>query len=112
MSMTSSRRRGAATQVAVAAYLAEHGWPFACDIGAGRGGADILNTPGLSIEVKARADFNPVAWIREAATRKGVPMCVHRPRGVGLTTVAQWPVTLRLEDLVVLLRQAGYGDPI
>jgi hypothetical protein len=112
MSITSSKRRGAATQAAVAGYLAANGWPFATDAGAGRGGADILNTPGLSWEVKARADFSPLAWLREAASRRGVPMCVHRPKGMGEATVAGWPVTMRLEDLVVLLRQAGYGDPL
>jgi len=112
MSVTSSKRRGAATQQAVAGYLAQHGWPYACDAGAGRNGADILNTPGLSWEVKARADFSPLAWIREAASRGGVPMCVHRPKGMGVMTVGMWPVTMRLEDLVIVLRQAGYGDPL
>jgi len=112
MSMASAKRRGAATQSAVAGYLREHGWPYAEDAGAGRGGVDILGTPGLSWEVKARADFSPLAWLREAASRRGVPMCVHRPKGMGPVTVGQWPVTMRLEDLVILLRQAGYGDPI
>lgn len=111
MSVTSSKRRGAQTQVAVAGYLADHGWPFACDAGAGRGGVDILNVPGLSIEVKGRRDFSPAAWLREAASRPGLPMVVHRPYGAGVTSVADWPVTLRLADLVVLLRDAGFGDP-
>ena len=112
MSLTSAKRRGAATQRAVATYLKAHGWPYAEDVGAGRPGVDILGTPGLSIEVKARADFSPLAWLREAAERPGVPMVVHRHRGMADASVDQWPVTLRLADLVVLLRQAGYGDSL
>lgn len=112
MSMASSKRRGADTQRIVAGYLCGNGWPFACDAGAGRPGQDILNVPGLSIEVKARADFSPLAWLRQAAGYGGLPMCVHRPAGMGATTVGLWPVTVRLGDLVTLLRQAGYGEPL
>lgn len=111
MSVSSSKRRGAATQTAVAQYLAANGWPFATDAGAGRGGVDILNVPGLSIEVKGRRDFSPGAWLNEAASRPGLPLVVHRPYGAGVGSVANWPVTLRLSDVVVLLRDAGFGDP-
>ena len=111
MSVTSSKKRGAATQMAVADYFVHHGWPHATDAGAGRGGVDILGVPGLSIEVKGRRDFSPSAWLREARTRPGLPMVVHRPYGSGVNAVPDWPVTLRLCDLVVLLRDAGYGDP-
>jgi hypothetical protein len=111
MSVTSSKRRGAETQSAVAAYLRGHGWPFATDVGAGRGGIDILNVPGLSVEVKGRRDFSPGAWMREAASRPGLPLVVHRPYGAGALSVADWPTILRLADAVVLLRDAGFGDP-
>lgn len=110
--MTARRRRGADTQRAVARYLVANGWPYATDAGAGRNGADILGTPGLAIEVKARRDFSPLAWLRQAAqTLGGVPICVHRPDGMGEASVAAWPVTMRLCDAVTLLRDAGYGDP-
>ena len=106
------KRRGAETQRVVALYMAAHGWPYASDAGAGRSGSDILGVPGLAIEVKARADFSPLAWMRQAASGgPGLPLVVHRPNGVGPACVADWPVTLRLEDVVTLLRAAGYGDP-
>jgi hypothetical protein len=111
VSTVSAKRRGAATQKIVAEYLAGNGWPYACDVGAGRSGSDILNTPGLAFEVKARRDFSPQAWLRQASMGAGLPMCVHRPPGMGPATVAQWPVTMRLADLVALLRDAGFGDP-
>jgi hypothetical protein len=109
---STARRRGAETQRYVAEYMAGNGWPFATDAGAGRNGRDILNTAGLSIEVKARRNFSPAAWMRQAAKESGIPICVHRPYGAGITTVGDWPALLRLADLVVVLRDAGYGDPI
>ena len=105
------KTRGAETQRAVAAYLATNGWPYATDAGAGRPGKDILGTPGLSIEVKARRDYDPLAWLRQAATSPGLPIVIHRPDGMGPATVANWPVTMRLADVVGLLRAAGYGNP-
>jgi hypothetical protein len=107
------KRRGAETQRVVAAYLAGNGWPHATDAGAGRTGSDILGVPGLSWEVKARREYSPLAWLRQAAKDrlKGLPLCVHRPDGMGPASVADWPVTLRLSDAVALLRAAGYGNP-
>ena len=112
MTTPTRKRRGAETQRTVAAYFVANGWPYATDAGAGRPGSDILGTPGLAIEVKARRDFSPLAWLRQATTGQGVPLCVHRPDGMGPASVADWPVTMRLSDAVALLRAAGYGDPI
>jgi hypothetical protein len=107
-----AKQRGAETQRLVADYLKDNGWPYATDAGAGRSGNDILGVPGLGIEVKARKDFSPQAWLRQAETGgTGLPMCVHRPYGMGPASVAGWPVTLRLADLVSILRDAGFGDP-
>lgn len=112
MSLASAKRKGSETQRAVAAFLAANGWPYATDAGAGRPGSDILGVAGLCIEVKARRDFSPMAWLRQARTGgHGLPMCVHRPVGIGLMSVHEWPVTMRLADAVMLLRGAGFGDP-
>lgn len=107
----SRKARGMATQRAVAAYLAINGWPYATDAGAGRNGCDILGVPGLSIEVKARRDFSPLAWLRQASCSAGVPIVVHRPDGMGLASLHDWPAIMRLADLVEVLRGAGFGDP-
>lgn len=106
----SRKRRGADTQNAVAAWFRGHGWPHAESAGAGRPGVDVLGLPGLSVEVKARRDFSPLAWIRQARQQPGIPIVVHRPDGMGPATVEDWPVTMRLADLTELLHAAGYGD--
>lgn len=106
------KRRGAETQRTVAAYFAGNGWPYCTDAGAGRSGSDLLGVPGLAVEVKARRDFRLLEWLRQAKKgAAGVPLVIHRPDGMGPATVADWPVTLRLEDAVRLIRAAGYGDP-
>lgn len=63
-----AKEKGAAVQRAVASYLAEHVWPAATTQGAGVRGRDVQKVP-VSIEVKARRDFSPQAWIREARRR-------------------------------------------
>lgn len=105
-----AKRRGAETQQAVAEYLKRNGWAYAESTGAGRSGSDITGVPGLAIEIKARKDFSPQSWIRQAMTGgPGLPMVIHRPHGSGPATVDQWPVMLRLVDLVALLHSAGFG---
>lgn len=110
MPSASRRLRGAATQNAVAEWFRGHGWPYAESTGSGRGGADITGLPGLACEVKARRDFEPVAWIRQAAKTRGLSFVVWRPDGSGPETVGSWPVMLPLDQLTELLLAAGYGD--
>ncbi len=114
MTAASRKQRGAETQRTVATYLSANGWPYATDAGAGRPGRDILGVPGIACEVKARRDYSPLQWLRQAtATAAGdLPIVVHRPDGLGPASVAEWPVTLRLADAVRLLRASGYGDPM
>ena len=111
MSPTPSRKhRGFRTQKVVAEHLAARGWPFAESTGSGRSGSDITGVPGLAIEVKARADFNPMAWVRQASLNNGLPMVTFRPNGMGEQSIGTWPVIIRMNDLIDLLHAAGYGD--
>lgn len=113
--MSQSRKhRGYKTQALVAQWFAARGWPFAESTGASRQGVDVTGTPDLAIEVKARAKFEPLAWIRQATANRQpgrLPFVVLRCNGQGEQTVADWPVLLRLADLTELLHAAGYGDP-
>jgi hypothetical protein len=110
MSAASRKQRGSTTQTEVARWFTAHGWPYAESTGAGRPGSDITGIPGLACEVKARRQFSPLAWIRQASLGNGLPFVVHRPDGMGEKSVADWPVTLRLRDFTSLLQTAGYGD--
>ncbi len=109
------KARGMATQAGLASYLREQIFPWATDAGPGRAGQDILNTPGLNIECKARADFSPLAWLKQAESwhsDQGPPLAiaVWRPNGYGFATIERWPAMLRLGPLVATLRAAGYGE--
>lgn len=113
--MTSRARtaRSRQTEHAIADYLVERGlYPQAVRVPAALPGRDILNTPGVAIEVKARRDLNLLAWLRQAeknASPGEVPAVASRPDGIGVENVDNWPVTIRLKDFVSLLERAGYG---
>jgi len=113
--MSQSRKhRGYATQRILAAYLREHGFPFAEPVGAGRTGSDITGTVGIDWEIKARARFNPKETIDQLSERsngKDLPIAVMRLNGQGKASISSWVAMLTLQDLVVLLREAGYGEP-
>ncbi len=108
----SRKQRGAQTQTIAANWFASNGWPYCTDAGAGRPGRDLLGLPGLACEVKARADFNPLAWLKqaEASADGDLPYVVWRANGYGPANIDRWPVMLRLSDFTELLHAAGYGD--
>ena len=100
------KERGRETERLVAAYLRDHGWPYAEPVGAGRPGADITGVPGLAIEVKATKACSPRAWLLQADRNAGnfdVPAVVWRPDGMGPTSIGTWPVIV---DLVEFARLA------
>jgi hypothetical protein len=112
--MTAARKtRGMKTQALIAEWFRARGFPFATDAGAGRGGRDVLNLVGLACEVKARAGFEPLAWVKQAAkaTDGDLPFVAFRCNGQGPAAIGDWPVLVRLEDFTALIRAAGYGDP-
>jgi hypothetical protein len=114
MSSPHRKSRGMKTQAIIAAWWRARGFPYATDAGAGRGGRDILNLIGLACEVKARAGFNPLAWIKQArGTAAGdLPFVILRCNGQGEANVGEWPVIVPLEHFTALVRAAGYGDPL
>lgn len=104
------KHRGYRTQKVIAEYLKQW-WTYADTAGAGRQGEDILNIPTVSIEVKARADFQPLAWIKQAeANANGkLPMVIMRCNGQG-EDVGQYLAFMRVQDLVPLIHQAAPTD--
>jgi hypothetical protein len=64
----------------------------------------VTGTPGLSIEVKARTDFNPVGWLKQAKRNAGhnLAMVVFRPNGVG-DNAEDYLAVLRFGDLMEVI---------
>lgn len=112
MPSQSRKHRGYRTQKVWAEYLAENGFPYAESTGAGRSGTDVTGTVGIDWEIKARTGFNPAAAIAQLKDRKNddLGIVVLRLNGQGEKSVGDWVTLLRGEDLVWLLREAGYGD--
>lgn len=111
--MSQSRKhRGYKTQDLVAKYLVSHGFPYAMSAGAGREGSDITGTPGIDWEVKARTKFDPMGTMKQQANRVSdeLPIAVMRLNGQGENSVGSFCVVMRFDELVLLLRKAGYGE--
>jgi hypothetical protein len=106
--MTRHRKdRGFRTERVVAAYLSL--WWRNASIGRGAG-KDILNVP-FDIEVKARSDFQPLAWLKQVEKRsqgKELSAVVCRMNGQG-EDASQYLAFMRFQDLVQLLLPI-YGD--
>jgi hypothetical protein len=106
--MTRSRKdRGFRTERVVAAYLSQ--WWRSASVGRGAG-KDIHNVP-FDIEVKARSDFQPLAWLKQVEKRtqgKELSAVVCRMNGQG-EDAAQYLAFMRFQDLIQLLLPI-YGD--
>lgn len=103
---TARKARGMRTQLLVAQYFQDI-WPGALSAGSGRSGKDVLNTPGYSFEVKARGEFSPVAFVRQAkgaAVEGDTSVAFYRPNGVGETSIDHWLSILPTVDLHRLIK--------
>ena len=103
------KHRGFRTERVVAEYLSQY-WHGAT---VGRGnGKDIVNVP-MDIEVKARADFKPLEWLRQSRKRteknQELNLVVCRMNGQG-EDAAEYLAFMQFSDLVQLLVKAGYTD--
>ncbi len=124
MTSQSRKHRGYRTQKVFAEYVRKL-FPYAEPTGAGRQGRDILGTPGVWFELKARTGFNPLAALKQiekeaAADAKtsswemdGWPdksVAVLRMNGQGEANIGEWVVCCRVDTLLELLKEAGYGQ--
>lgn len=105
------KRRGRETEMAGAKYYRSGGWPFVVTVAASLPGRDLVGMPGLAPEIKARREFNAVAWLRQARKNAGddLPFVLWRPDGYGVERVKEWAVLMYAEDHRKLLLEAGYG---
>jgi hypothetical protein len=101
------KHRGFRTERVVAQYLSTV-WSGAT---VGRGsGKDIVNVP-FDVEVKARAGFQPLAWLKQSKARTALSgelgFCVMRLNTQG-EQAHEYAALIRLGDLLPLL-QLRYG---
>jgi hypothetical protein len=108
MSSQHRKHRGFRTERVIVSYLQT--WWRSASIGRGAG-KDIHNVP-FDIEVKARSDFQPLAWIKQVEKRaqgKELSAVVCRMNTQG-EDAGNYLAFMRFQDLVDLLLRAGYGD--
>ena len=107
--MTQSRKhRGYRTERVIESYLSQ--WWENASVARGAG-KDIHNVP-FDCEIKARTEFQPLAWLKQVTKRTGgkeLPFVVCRMNGQG-EDAAEYLAFMRFGDLVQLLLKAGYGD--
>lgn len=102
MATNSRKVRGRKTELVVAAYFQKF-WGRAEAVGSGASGSDIKNTPYM-IEVKAKKDFNPLAWVRQNEKRPDgrLAFVVYRANGMG-EDVDNYLFIARMGDIMPLL---------
>lgn len=76
---------------------------------------DVTGTIGLAWEIKNHKKYAIGAWLRELAIEKKNAKADHaflivKPNGVGVENAGKWWAIMYGEDLVNLVREAGYGD--
>ena len=108
--MSQSRKhRGYRTERVIESYLSQ--WWENASVGRGAG-KDIHNVP-FDCEIKARTEFQPLAWLKQVTKRVAasneLPFVVCRMNGQG-EDAAEYLALMRFGDLVQLLLKAGYGD--
>lgn len=102
--MSNGRKaRGMRTQAAIAQRWRDIGlFPYATDQGPGRSGNDLINTPRLKVEIKARQEqgVSLPASLRQAesAPGKGTPILIWRHNGQGEMNMDRWTVSMNLAD--------------
>ena len=110
--VTNSRKvRGRRTEHIVTEYFRKR-WGSASVVNSGASGSDVLGTP-FDIEVKARAAFQPKAWIDQQKKRDDgkLKFVVLRCNGQG-ESAEDYVFIARLGDMMPLLEDKVPSDSI
>lgn len=116
--MTSrSKAKGSGAERAVVDHLRANGFPHAERrlAGSTKDRGDIAGVPAVVIEVKNCERTTLGAWVDEALLEQandGADFGIVWHKRRGRAEAGQWYATLNAAQLVRLLRQAGYGEPL
>ena len=120
--MSKAKQKGTAAETAVVRFLQGQGFPLAerRALGGGSSGqdlGDITGIPMLCMEVKNHATYKIPAWLKETETERqnakaDYAILIVKPNGIGMTPdkVGQWWGIMPMQQMMNLLRDAGYGD--
>lgn len=114
MSGQASRRKGAAAELALVRHLQANGFPHAERRGGGFGGSDVIGTPGITWESKNVAGPRLGVWADQtdaARIASGDTYGVCVVKRAGTTDVGRWHAVMPLDQLLALLREAGWAAP-
>jgi Holliday junction resolvase len=115
--LSKAKQKGTSAETALVKYLQANGFPMAerralngsTDLG------DITGTPCLAWEVKNHKAYHIPEWLRETQIETGnakadFGILAVKPNGVGLGNAGDWWAIMTMQQMVRLLREAGYGD--
>lgn len=105
MTSQSRKHRGYRSQKVFAEYIRSI-FPYAEPTGAGRQGKDILSTPGIHFELKARTGFEPMAVMKQMKQECGddLPIAILRCNGQGEKSIPEW---IALTDVATMEKLLG-----
>ena len=109
----SRRQRGRDSEKIVADYLVRNGWHTAHVTSMAASGSDVLGIPGIDFEVKARNGLvitETLAQLERRRAETGLGVGVLRLNGQGEKQIGRWCAILTFDDLIYLLKAAGYGQ--
>ena len=111
MANNSRRLRGRRTELVVASYFQKF-WGRAEAVSSGASGSDIKHLP-FDVEVKARAKFDPLGFIKQLKNREDgrLAFAVMRCNGQG-ENVEDYVFIARLGDIMPLLEEKVPSDEI
>lgn len=115
--MSKAKQKGTSAETALVKYLQANGFSMAerralngsTDLG------DITGTPCLAWEVKNHKTYSIPEWLRQTQietenAKADFGVLAVKPNKVGLASAGQWWAIMTMEQMVRLLREAGYGD--
>lgn len=112
--MSAARKKGSAWESACVAFLQSKGWVHAerRALSGNKDKGDLAGLPGVVIECKSQSRHSIAEWLDEAAVERDnadADLAVVWFKRRGFTSPAKGYVLMTGEDLVWLLKSAGYG---